>query len=212
MNFTSTFEKVGSVTLPTFSGIRIMMMPVRMGDIKSLPDYLSAWKETVSRLFKFSKCKEGIGYLTIDEKVVEKGLTHRREGLHVDGIYQGSCGGWGGGDGGGWGSVGNGMLTVSNYPGCIAYNQDFQGFPGMEGECDHLKSQCRDGTIFNAHEVFWLDGLCVHESMKVPEAVKRQFVRLSNPSTAPWFEGYTENSMGVKPTGKILPRRSFLDM
>ncbi len=80
-----------------------------------------------------------IGYLTVDEREVRRGETHRRAGLHVDGVYNGSAGGWGGGaPGGGWGVVGNGMLTVSSHAMCRVFNKDFVGWPGMEGECGHL--------------------------------------------------------------------------
>jgi hypothetical protein len=54
--------------------------------------------------------------------------------------------------------------------------------------------------------------MCVHESVPVATDTERTFVRLSMPSTAPWFEGYTVNPKGILPTGPILPRRTFMDM
>ncbi len=62
------------------------------------------------------------------------------------------------------------------------------------------------------HMVYWMHGLCVHESVPQYKTVPRQFVRLSLPSRAPWFEGYTENPYGVMPTGPILPRREFMNL
>jgi hypothetical protein len=47
--------------------------------------------------------------------------------------------------------------------------------------------------------------------MPMKTATKRQFVRLSLPSDGPWFEGYTENPLGIKPPVEILPRREFMD-
>lgn len=208
--FQSKFKHLGSVKLPEFSGTRIMMMPVILGDINSIPNFLEAWNDALAEMFTMANCKEGIGYLTIDEKTVQPAKTHRREGKHVDGIYQGSYGGWGGG--GGWGSVGNGMLTVASHAGCRAWAGEFLGRPGYEGECDHLADQCDDGTLFAPNEVYWLDGLCVHESVPMVKTVDRQFVRLSMPSDSPWFDGYTVNPLGVKPTGRILPRREFMDI
>lgn len=208
--FTSKFKHLGKIDLPEFKGTRIMMMPVILGDINSIPDFLKDWNKALENLFAMSNCKEGIGYLTIDEKTVEPTKTHRREGKHVDGVYQGSYGGWGGG--GGWGSVGNGMLTVASHAGCRAWAGEFIGRPGWEGECDHLADQCDEGTLFAPNDVYWLDGLCVHESVPMTERVNRQFVRLSMPSDSPWFEGYTVNPLGVKPTGRILARRPFMDI
>ncbi len=210
--FSSVCRHVGDLELPAFSGTRIMMMPVILGDMASVPAMLDGWKSALLNLFSLCPQHHGkVGYLTIDEKTVSAGQTHRREGAHVDGVFKGSCGGWGGG-GGGWGSVGNGMLTVSNIVGCRAWNQDFMGQPGYDGECDHMLDQVtpESETIFGAGQVYWVDGLCVHESMPMQEAAERQFVRLSMPSTAPWFEGYTENPLGVKPTGEILGRRAFM--
>jgi hypothetical protein len=211
--FTSTFKEVGAVTLPPFSGRKIMMMPVVLGDVESIPSSLSHWNETLEKLFDMGGHKGDVGYLTLHEKIVQPAQTHRRGGLHVDGIYQGRSGAWGGGGGGSWGSVGNGMLTVSSHAGCRAWNQQFEGWPGDEGECDHLADQClrESGTLFLPNTVYWVDGLCVHESVPLTTTANRQFVRLSMPSDGPWFEGYTVNDKGVLPTGPILRRRSFMN-
>lgn len=211
MTFASKIEYVGRAPLPPFTGTRIMMMPIKIGVMGSVPRTLDHYRDTLHKLFRFAVKHTGqTGYLTIDEKNVAAGSTHRRAGLHVDGLYAGSCGGWGGG--GGWGSVGNGMLTVASHVGCAAYRQQFVGWPGSDGECDHLASQCGNMNILAPNSVYWLDGLCVHESLKQPAAVDRQFVRLSLPSTAPWFEGYSENPLGILPTGPILPRRIYMDV
>lgn len=223
--FNSTFEYLEKIQLPDFSGTRVMMMPIIIGDTDSIPDFISSWKYTVRQLSDMSGFAGHIGYLTIDEKDVLPGKTHRRSGKHVDGIYKGAAGGWGGGWGGGispgisppkphHGSIpesehGTGFLTVSSYEGCKAWNQSFVGWPGPEGECDHLSDQCQENheKIFGAYEVYWVDPLCVHESMPMKNATRRQFARLSLPSDAPWFEGYTENPLGIMPTGSILPSR-----
>lgn len=208
-HFESCFHRVAPLPLPAFSGTRVMMMPLILGDPDSIPEFLSHWKATLMKLFEMGGHAGEVGYLTLDEKRVAAGATHRRAGAHVDGVYQGRAGGWGGG---GWGSAGNGMLTVSSVPGCRAWAQRFEGWPGLEGECDHLLEQARPEaeTLFEANTVYWVDGLCVHESLPMARGTERQFVRLSMPSTAPWFEGYTENPLGVAPTGPILPRRPFM--
>lgn len=210
LKFDSKFLEAGKVYLPKHSGTRVMMMPIVLGKIDSLPAHLEQYKPALRDLFE--KCKQHhgqIGYLTIDEKDLKAGETHRRAGKHVDGVHEGSCGGWGGG-GGGWGSKGNGMLTVSNVPGCRAWNQTFDGEIGQDGECDKLAAQCEEGTLFQANTVYWVDGLCVHESVPMERDTQRTFLRLSMPSRAPWFEGYTENPLGIKPTGPILPPRKYM--
>lgn len=219
MAFESRFEKLADVVLPAYSGLRIMMMPVLIGDTQSIPDSLRIWRSTISRLWTLSSERRESGchigkvcYLTIDESVISPGSSHRRSGLHVDGIYHGGAGKWGGG-GGGWASKSTGAITVSSHVGCRAWQQSFDGYPGPEGECDHLAAQCRKEceVYFEPQTAYWFDGLCVHESIPQPESISRQFMRLSLPSDAPWFDGYTENPLGVKPSGEILSRREFMD-
>lgn len=72
----------------------------------------------------------------------------------------------------------------------------------------HLQFESK-ATFFKPNKAYWLDGLCVHESIIQKEDTQRTFVRLSMPSTAPWFEGYTKNPLGIQPTGKILTKRPF---
>lgn len=208
--FNSIFRKIwnhSAIPFPHFSNTRIMMMPVKLGRPDGIPENYHAllselYSMTESRFIGF------IGYLTIDEQHLGPGQTLRRGGLHVDGFYHGRCGAWGGG--GPWGSVGNGMLTISSTPHCKAYLGVFDGEPLAEGECDHLTLP-NEGEIFEAGQVYWVDGACVHESLPVTEKTARQFVRLSMPSNGPWFDGYTENPAGILPSNEILPRRSFMD-
>lgn len=210
MIFHSDIRHVNAAKLPPFTDTRIMMMPIKIGVMGSVPASLDHYRDTLHDLFKQCPQHAGrVGYLTIDEKRVESGSTHRRAGLHVDGVYNCRCGGWGGG--GSWGSVGNGMLTVASHIGCRAWKQDFAGTPGDDGECDHLAPQCGEPIILAANHVYWLDGLCVHESIPQQTTTDRQFVRLSLPSRAPWFDGYTKNPLGILPTGPILPRRAQMD-
>lgn len=207
--FYSTYRKIWNyepLKFPEFSGTRIMMMPVELGSTLGIPENYHAF---VRKLFDVMESRffGQVGYLTIDERDLQPDETLRRRGLHVDGYYHGRCGAWGGG--GGWGSVGNGMLTVSSTPHCRAYLGELKGKPGPEGECDHLVLP-NNGEIFEAGHIYWVDGACVHESLPVAEKTRRQFVRLSMPSNGPWFEGYTENPAGIMPSNDILPRREFL--
>ena len=203
MTFQSMFQTMGSVKLPAFEGIRVMMMPFKCQDpYETLPDYLDYWKVVVHYM---SQGIKGTGYLTIDEAEVKKSETHRRPGLHVDGVGpNGEFGGWGGG--GGYGH--NGMTMVSSIEGCVGYKQEFKGQPGPNGDCEHLRSQLDKSTTLKANHVYWCSPLMVHESIPAPETYKRQFCRVSYPSQCPWYEGYTENPLGIKPTGPIHPART----
>jgi hypothetical protein len=194
-------------------------MPLILGDRASVPDSVWGYVEVLDLCAKVKPEYAGqVVYLTIDEKVVEAGQTHRRPRLHVDGWHKTedgstSSGTWGGG-GGSWGgaapSGGTGLLTIASRRGCRAYKQDFEGFPAPEGDCEHLRPQCREGEVLEMGTLYWLGALCVHESLPMAELTPRQFVRLSMPSTADWYEGCTPNPRGVLPTGRVRPRRRFM--
>lgn len=205
--FTSVYRKVwnaGALVFPEFTGERVMMMPVILGDLRGVP---RQYHDLAESLYGVTESRHigNVGYLTIDERVLNPGETLRRPGLHVDGYYQGRSGAWGGG--GSWGSVGNGMLTISSTAHCRAYLGEIDGIPGNEGECSHLVMP-NNGEVFGAGEIYWVDGACVHESLPVTERTRRQFVRLSMPSNGPWFEGYTPNPTGILPSAEILPERT----
>lgn len=213
MKFRSELYYIGRVQLPPFSGIRVMMMPFYLHDpIGSLPSSLDAWKHTVQQISAASHT-EGVGYLTIDEAFVRAGETHRRPGLHVDGVGpDGLTGGWGG-DGGWGGGRNGGMFMVSSHVGCRAWDHDFEGAPGLNGDCSHLQVSTLEPYqeyVLMPNELWWCSSLCVHEALPMEQDTHRQFCRVSMPSTAPWYRGYTANPLGILPTGPIHSGREDL--
>lgn len=204
--FRSELQRLEEVVLPQYSGTRIMMMPYHVHDPEgSLPEDLGPWFDVVRRMGALSR--EGVGYLTIDEAMVAEGETHRRPGLHVDGIGpDGDAGGWG--SGGGYGS--SGMTMVSSHVGCVAWEQVFHGYPAGNGDCAHLVPQLCDeaATVLEPNVVYLCSPLTVHCAIPMEREVRRQFCRVSFPSDAPWYEGYTENPRGIRPTGPVHPRRT----
>lgn len=216
--FTSVGYEVTNVKgmFPKFSGTRIMMMPFYAHNVdNSLPEYLNGYKPLLKKMIANAPqhvqyWEENTAYLTIDEKHIVPGQCQRKEGLHVDGMYKGTLSGAWGGSGGGWGSCGNGMLLVSNTEGlCKMWTGEFEGHPVNDGDCEHLRSQlgCKNEHTFTDGGVVWADGLCVHQSFQAKEETDRQFVRVSLPNNSPWFEGYTENPLGIIPTGVIVRER-----
>jgi hypothetical protein len=205
MRFKSEIVHKGDVMLPKFSGLRLMMMPFDLADLETLP-LSTAWRSVLACMRQRAPVREGIAYLTIDEALVRKGETHRRPGLHVDGIGpDGEPGGWGGG--GGWAK--KGMLVVASHAGSVGWHQEFDGEPAPNGDCSHLSGQCKADSIvlMTRGSIFHCNALAVHQALRMVEDTSRQFVRLSLPNDCPWYEGYTENPLGIEPTGPIHPAR-----
>ncbi len=204
----SEIKRVGSLVFPTFSGVRIMMMPFHIHDpARTLPDSLAAWRAAVEALCSRASRARGVAYLTIDEAIVLAGETHRRPGLHVDGIGpNGERAAWGGG--GGWGA--RGMLVAASHVGCRGWAQTFCGEARANGDCEHLRSECDPAKEVTMHagEIYWCGPTAVHESLPMTADTRRQFVRLSMPSDAPWYDGYTKNPLGIDPAGPIHAARS----
>ncbi len=93
--------------------------------------------------------------------------------------------------------------------GCVGWAGEFEGLPGPDGDCSHLVDQCaaKPAIEFEPLRAYWCGPLAVHASVPVQADCRRQFLRVSMPSKAPWHEGYTRNPLGIKPAGPILPAR-----
>ena len=199
MRIRSTVKKLGGwYDFPHHTGTRIMMMPVLLEDAESCP--LVAWQSTVACLSNMAPTRAGVAYLTIDECFVPAGETQRRPGLHVDGL-----GGWGGPSP--WASAG--MLVWASVRGARAWLGELDGDLDDDGGCEPLRSRLHElqEIPLMGGQVYHCGPLTIHEAVPMRVDTQRSFVRLSMPSDAPWFEGYTPNPLGVKPTGPILPRR-----
>lgn len=209
--FTSHLEDFGPVDLPPFTGVRVMMQPFDLARVVETLPNLPQWVRAVEQMRDLTGVRGGVAYLTIDEAEVAAGDTHRRPGLHVDGVGpDGKPGAWGGG-GGSWSACG--MVLVASHVGCRAWRGAVDGEPGADGCCAHLADLLRpEDAVELAPSRAWACGpLTVHESIPMARATRRQVARLSLPSSAPWFEGYTPSPVGVRPTGPILPRRPGME-
>lgn len=174
-HFSSLIRKVGDVSFPKFSGIRILIMPYHLHDpAGSLPEYLQGWVPVVESIGRMMPVHEGIAYLTIDEAEVLPGETHRRPGIHVDGVGpdRTSCASWSSSGGDKWASppktdgdkkkkkkkkkkkvprtkktnlyLNGGMYLASSHIGCQGWDQVFDGYPEADGDCVHLAPQCQE--------------------------------------------------------------------
>ena len=199
MHWHSRIIEHGPIALPPFSATRILMMPFDLADVSaSLPPSLKAWIPLLVSMRECSLVRDGIAYVTIDEREVPTGVSHRRPGLHVDGWRDDiGAGIWGGAT---WGG-GAGMFVATNRLGSRAWDQAFHGEPSQFGDCEHLRAQCLDDAErpLWPNRVYWLGSLTVHESLPVDKPMRRQFIRLSLPSRGAWPISCTPNPLGVQP-------------
>ena len=187
MIYKSRFQKLSQITMPAFSETRVLMMPLRIDDIETVPNDLAHYKQTIQELIAVSPVKKGVAYLTIDERQLNAGQTLRKRGLHVDGL-----GAEGKLDMSIWAINGiqyqcdqhwndsthrwyesaagiGGMLMVSTPSGCRAWNKDFDGRIEKNGSCEELKDLFPDSeaTLLEDSVAYWCSAACVHESVDI---------------------------------------------
>lgn len=72
------------IKFPPPTGLRINMMPIVIGDVKTLPQECRPYLPLLRMCPLPSEEWGKVGYLTIDESVVEEGASQRRGGLHTE--------------------------------------------------------------------------------------------------------------------------------
>ncbi len=203
MRFASRVEGVLALPLPRATGVHIISMPIIMGDIGSVPSLAKdvrinrQWRLLVSRLFDIFDWAHSyrIGFLTIDELFVPQGVPYGAPGLRVaSNVPEGPA-----------------YATLSNVLG-QAWDQEFEGEIGLDGDCEHLRPQCseRNRVAFRPNVIYGLSPLTVYEHLPRLSGLDCQMVKLSDYSTAPWPENGTENPLGVLPPGPVNSRKELI--
>lgn len=151
-------------------------------------DYL----EPVTALCRAAGAICGIAHMTVDEKMVEAGMSQRRPRPHVDGCFMPLQSRWGHpGPGPGWlhycNDIGAGpiqrmpIIVAASVPGCRAWRGVFDGQPASDGDLSHIAGQLGDGEVLPANVGYLLSPDCVHESMIFDRPTRRTFLRIALP-------------------------------
>lgn len=169
--------------------MQIYMQPFKLSQSNKFEGnkYFSLIKSMLSHI-----TASGIAYLTIDEKLVRNGQSHRRGGPHTDGNY---IYGWGGG----WltGSAGRylpenqhkeqycshtgGMIIASSYSACEGWVGEFSQEPKQGGCCSHVDLSAMDNIKLNENTIYLGNSTFIHESLPVNKDVYRQLIRITLP-------------------------------
>lgn len=205
------FHHVAPVAFPDFAPRSINMMPFRMGDASSIPSDLHGYLPMIDAC-PVGDEKGKIGYLTIDERVVESG-THRRGGVHTEGFGNAAWGGWGNAQmtdwgGGSWGGGKGGLYMANSVPlSCALYDARITDTQ-FGGAVSDEQIAGIDPLLMPANNVFWLHDRTPHESL--PCSGKRQFFRLVTSEVSMWFSKHsTPNPLGIQPNARIIDRDKF---
>lgn len=197
----SISKELYEVQIPNYIG-ELKMLPFNLENLAEIP---KQFKELVSKMIEALPIKNGIAYLTIDGKLVEKGKTQRRGGVHIDGNYLPSLN-WGdggeNGGGNGW-KVGEGgrilssiehrqsyetktggMLIASTYPACRGWNGIFDGKPYVGGDCTRVEG-LDEGFVLKPNTVYYGNSQFLHESLPIDKTTHRIVARITLPMDYP---------------------------
>lgn len=213
------------IKFPQPQDININMMPFVIGQKDSLPtDCQQYWP--LIEACQVERAEYGkIGFLTIQESMVEAGTSQRRPGLHVEATkvvmkHHGELVeilSWG--DSMGYQQRG-GLYMGSNVSRSTRI-WDCKLHPpervvGILGDVEHLRDDLGEGTLLESGELWWLTDITPHESVPLEETAYRQYFRVVTSGVSVWYAKHsTANPLGVQPdpaVTKTLTHDKFLQL
>jgi len=158
----------------------------------TMPSGFEDYMEVVLDLVSGAGLYKGRVHMTVDEKLVKAGMSHRKPDPHVDGCFRPDQMDWGHGGSGGWlhgcNNVSTGepyrrmpVIVAASVAGCKAFRGDFDGQPGPDGDLSHIGAVIGAGEALEANYGWLLSPDCVHESMVMPVDTQRTFLRIALP-------------------------------
>lgn len=149
----------------------------------SMPEGFDDYTGIVKGLCDAAGIHSGIAFVTVDEKVLQAGMSQRRPGPHVDGCFMPEKNRWGHG---GWNHYCNhvpvermSIIVAASVPGCRVWEGQFDAEPRNDGDLSHVP--LGDGTVLEAGRGYWLSPDCIHESMLMEQDTQRSFLRIALP-------------------------------
>lgn len=188
----SLVKSIGNISIPLFEG-EYSMLPFNLETLEGLSD---SFKPLAMNLLK-SVSALGIGFFTLHGKKLQKGETLRRGGPHTDGSFDKNVFDWGDDGGGGWkigengppithpdhiklyNSTQGGLILASNFASCLGWGGEFEGLPGVGGDCSHIN--LNSPFLLKSNKIYYGNNHFIHESLPVSEEVHRVFVRITLP-------------------------------
>lgn len=188
----SQVMQLNSISLPLMVG-EWSMIPFDLQTLSGLPEQ---FKQVAKDLLKNVTGVSGIAHFTFHCQKLIAGDSHRRGGPHTDGNYDREILDWGGG----W-KVGEngpsvdspehqrlyvaptgGIIMASNHSACNGWVGEFQGIPGVGGDCSHLELG-EPNIRLEPNIVYYGNNHFIHESCLLDSDVIRALARITLPIT-----------------------------
>jgi len=211
---------------PPPSGINVNMMPFRLGDVSSLPEYLLPFWKLIQACPVDASEKGAICYLTVHESKVTKDESQRRPGLHCESagfmrvakkteIAHASI--WGAGRIQNEHYFGGIYLASTVSDSCEIHNCTIEKpeVIGTHGSIEHLRKRVFEkcGNRFRPKmgELYWITDRTPHESLPLKAGTQRTFFRLVTSSVSHWYKDHsTPNPLvEIPPTVTIIEGDKF---
>lgn len=186
----SEYRPLVPISFPIFRG-RQKRYHIFNLEAPVMPEGFEDYLHPVTDLIKAAGVHSGEAYLTVDEKIIQAGMSQRRPKPHVDGCFRqiGDHMSWGGG--GSWlhycndvgaSPVGRmAVIVAASVAGCRVWKGIFMGRPAKDGDLSHITDQLGSGEVLPAGMGFLLSPDCVHESMLFDVETARTFIRIALP-------------------------------
>jgi hypothetical protein len=186
----SSYRELVPIVFPEYRGRQMRYHAFDLARPEMAEGY-EDYAEPVAALCRAAGAFVGEAYLTVDEKIIDAGMSQRRPRPHVDGCFRraGDSMSWGGG--GGWlhycndvGASPIGRMAVivaASVAGCRAWKGLFRGRPAKDGDLSHISDQLSAGEVLPADVGYLLSPDCVHESMTFDRQIQRSFIRVALP-------------------------------
>lgn len=145
-------------------------------------DYL----EPVMALCRSAGADTGTAYMTVDEKIVQAGMSQRKPRPHVDGCFMPEKMSWQHGPA--WAHYCNNVpiprmpiIVAASVAGCKAWRGQFDAQPESDGNLSHISDMLGVGEVLPPNVGYLLSPDCVHESMIFDHTTERTFLRITLP-------------------------------
>lgn len=145
-------------------------------------DYLGP----VKALCEAAGAVSGMAHMTVDEKIVQAGMSQRKPRPHVDGCFMPERMSWAHPIP--WAHYCNNVpiprmpiIVAASVSGCRAWRGQFDAQPTESGDLSHIADQLGDGEILSPNMGYLLSPDCIHESMIFDHETRRTFLRIALP-------------------------------